>query len=193
MKEIFNSTINSIIFSSVIALIVGLIMIFFPAITIETIGIIAACYIILHGIMLIYLDIKAYKYNLPFEGLLIGIVSVLLGIFLICKPNILPLVFTIVIGIWMILSSINYIKIAIKISGTSLPWIWILLLGILDLIAGIVVIFNPFEASISITLFAGIMLIVHSIINIVDMLVIKKDVKDISKEIEKSLKAASGK
>ena len=191
MKEIFNNTINSVIFSSAIALIVGLVMIFFPAITIETVGMIAASYIILHGIMLIYLDIKAYKYNLPFDGLIIGIVSILLGIFLICKPKFLPLLFTIVIGIWMILTSIDYIKIAIRICKTNLPWVLILLLGLLDLIAGIVVVFNPFEATISITLFAGIMLVIHSIINIVDMLIIKKDVKDISKEIEKTLKLSN--
>ena len=191
MKEIFNNTINSVIFSSIIALIVGLIMIFFPAITIETIGIIAACYIILHGIMLIYLDIKASQLYIPFDGLLTGIISILLGILLLCKPGILSVLFTVVIGVWMILSSINYIKIAIKICKTNLPWLWILILGILDLIAGIVVVFNPFEATISITLFAGIMIVVHAIINIVDMIVIKKDVKEISKEFEKSLKAAS--
>lgn len=191
MKEIFNNTINSVIFSSAIALVVGLIMIFFPQISIETIGMMAACYIILHGIMLVYLDIKASKMYLPFDGLLTGILCVLLGIVLLCKPNILPVVFTLIIGVWMILSSINFIKIAIKICKTNLPWIWILLLGILDLIAGIVVVFNPFEASVSITLFAGIMIVVHSIIDIVDMIVIKKDIKDISKELEKTLKAAS--
>ena len=37
---------------------------------------------------------------------------------------------------------------------------------------------NPFEASITLTLYLGIMLIVHSIFNIVDMIILKKNVKD---------------
>ena len=112
----------------------------------------------------------------------------LIGIILLCMPNILPVVFTIVIGIWMIASSINYIRIAVKISGTKLPWIQILLLGMLDLIVGLVMIFNPFEATVSLAVFSGIMLIVHSIINIVDMIIIKKDAKEISKTLKNILK-----
>ena len=73
----------------------------------------------------------------------------------------------------MIVSSINYIKTALRIRKTKLPWIQILLLGILDLIVGIIVIFNPFEATLSLELFAGIMIIVHSIIILVDTIMIK--------------------
>ena len=53
-----------------------------------------------------------------------------------------------------------------------------IILGILDIILGCLVILNPFEASIILTLYLGIMLIVHSIFNIVDMIILKKNVKD---------------
>ena len=51
-----------------------------------------------------------------------------------------------------------------------------------------IVIFNPFEATISLTLFSGIMLIVHSVINLVDMTMLKKDAKKISEELDKIVK-----
>lgn len=188
MKERFNETINSIIISSVLAFIIGLIMVVFPKISIETIGMIVAAYIIAQGIVLIYLDIKATKYYIPFDGLLIGIISILMGIVLVCKPGILSVVFAFVVGIWMILSSINNIKISIKLCKTKLPWIQILLLGILDLIVGLIMIFNPFEATISLTLFAGIMLMIYSVINIIDMIVIKKDIKEITKALSSKIK-----
>ena len=188
MKEAFNNATNSIIISSILALIVGIIMIAFPDMSIKTIGIIAAIYVIIHGIALIVLDIKASQYYLPFDGLFSGIVSILVGILLLCRPAIVPVIFTIAIGVWMIISSVNYIKIALKLTKTDLPWLFILILGILDLIAGIVMIFNPFEATISLALFAGIMIVIHSVINIVDMIIIKKDVKDITKELEKKVK-----
>lgn len=188
MKERFNETINSIIISSVLVFIIGLIMVLFPAISIETFGVIISTYIIMHGIILIYLDIKATKYYIPFDGFFPGILSILMGIFLLCKPNLLLVVFTIIIGMWMILSSINHIKVAIKLSHTKLPWLQILILGILDLIAGIVMIFNPFEATISLTLFAGVMIMMHSTITIFDLIIIKKDVNGINEALKDELK-----
>lgn len=56
-----------------------------------------------------------------------------------------------------------------------------LLIGILDLIAGIIIIINPFEASISLTIFIGIMLIVHAICNIIDITTLKLNIKKIKK------------
>lgn len=188
MKERFNETINSIIITSIITLIVGLIMIFLPKVSIDTLGIVAAVCIIAHGIVLVYIDIKASKYYVPFDGLFSGIISIFLGVLLLCKPSILPVIFTIVLGIWVILMSINYIKIAIKMRSTKLPWVEVLLLGILDLVAGLILIINPFEATISLVLFAGIMLIIHSVINIIDVLLLKKDVKEISKALDEQLK-----
>ena len=185
MIKIFQRTINSIIISSILACIVGIIMITFPGISIETIGIIAASYIIVHGVALIYLDFSSSNYFVPFDGLFVGVLSIIMGTVLIFRPGIVSLIFTIVIGVWMILSSINLVKIAMKLCKTQAPWISILILGILELIAGVVTVFNPFEATLSITLFAGIMLIVHSIINKVDMILIKKDVKDSTKTLEK--------
>ena len=188
MKELFNKATNSVIISSIIALIVGIVMIAFPKLSIETIGIIVAIYFVVHGFVLIFLDFKASELYIPFDGLFTGVLSILLGAVLLYKPDLVPVIITIVIGVWMILSSINYIRMAIKLCNSKLPWLAILLLGILDLIVGIVMILNPLESTLTLELFVGIMLIIHSIINIVDMIIIKKDVSDISKELDKRLK-----
>ena len=190
MKEAFNNVTNSIICSSIIACIVGLILILVPNMAIETIGIIAAVYIIAYGIMLVIVDIKASKYYIPFDGFLLGILFIILGIVLLCKPDIVPLVFTIALGIWIAVSSINLIKMALLTRKSYSSWFWLLLLGILDLLIGIVVIFNPFEASLSIAIFSGIVILVHGIVNIIDMILLKKDVKDVTKALEKQLKSA---
>ena len=188
MKDIFKRTTNSIIVSSVIALIIGLIIAFNPTMSDKTIGIIVACYMIVYGVVLVILDVTSNKYYVPFDGIISGVLSIILGIVLIGKPDILSTVLAIMIGVWIILSSVNMIKMSISLKDSDSPWILLLLLGIFDLLVGIIVLFNPFEASISMTVFAGIMIIVHSIINIIDMVIIKKDVKKISKTIEKKLK-----
>ena len=189
MKDIFKRTTNSIIYSSIIACIIGLIMIINPSMSMKTIGMITSIYIILHGIVLIALDITTSDYYVPFEGMASGILSIILGIILLGKPEILSTAFTIAIGVWIALSSINSIKMAISLRKEEAPWFLLLILGLVDLIIGIVVVFNPFEASLSITVFAGIMIIIHSIINIVAMVIIKKNMKKISKVLENKLKA----
>ncbi|MBR2246860.1 MAG: DUF308 domain-containing protein [Bacilli bacterium] len=188
LKEKFNETTNYMIITSVLTFFVGLTMMFFPVASIATVGIIAAIYFIAYGIFLIYMEFNTSKYNVPFDGLFSGVISILIGSILLClSPKALNDIFGIIIGIWMILSSINLIKVANKLSNTKLPWKSILVLGILDLIIGILVVFNPFASMISITLFAGIMIMVHSVINIIDVIIIKKDVQDISKELKKKL------
>ena len=188
MKELFKRTTNSIIISSILACVVGFILIINPTMSIKTMGIIAAIYIILHGLTLIIIDIKATKYYIPFDGILPGILSIIIGVILILKPNILSILFVVSVGIWIALSSINSIKMSLVLKNEDAPWLLLLLLGIIDLILGIIVVFNPFEASISIAVFIGIMLIIHSIVDIIDMIVIKRDVKKISSIFERKLK-----
>ena len=188
MKEKFNETTNYVIVLSILTFIVGLTMSFFPVESIATIGTIAAIYFIAHGCVLIYLDFKADKYHIPVDGMFSGIISILMGLVLLFYPVETPAIFAMVVGIWIILSSINLIKTASKLSKTKLPWGRMLALGILDLILGILVVFNPFSSMISLTLFAGIIIMVHSVINIVDMVIIKKDVKNFSDELKKKVK-----
>lgn len=188
MKEVFKQVTNSIICSSIVACIVGLILIFYPDLSIVTCGIIAGAYVIAHGIALIVLDFKASKYFIPFEGILSGIACIILGIILCVRPGIVATLITIALGLWVILSSVNVIKMAIAVRKEASNWVLLLILGIVDLIAGVIVLLNPFEATISLTLFIGIMIVVHSIISIVDMIVVKKEAKDFEKALNEQVK-----
>ena len=188
MKELFQKTTTSIIISSVIACIIGLIMAVVPGISIQVLGIVFGIYIIVHGIWLIALDFMAHNVYIPFYGIVTGILSIIAGLILIAMPNVLTTVFAIALGIWIILSSVNIISIAITVRKGVSNWFWWLLLGIIDLICGAIILFNPFPSSIAITVIAGVVIMIHSIITIVDMVMIKKDVKDVAKAIEASYK-----
>lgn len=188
VKQLFNRTTISIVISSIISFIIGLIMVINPNLSLETIGIIVGIYIIVHGVALIILDIKASMYYVPFDGIMSGILSIVIGSLLLAMPKLLATILTIALGIWVIISSVNAIKMVLAIRKEEPNWIIILLLGILDIIAGLVILFNPFASSLSIAMIAGIIIMVHSVINVFDMLVIKKNVKTISKAIESSIK-----
>ena len=190
MKELFKRTTTSILISSVAAFILGLLMAVIPGISLQVIGIVFGIYIIVHGIVLIVLDLMAHNIYIPFHGILSGILSIIVGLILVAMPNILSTVFAIALGLWIILSSANIIGIAISVrNGVSNWYLW-LLLGIIDLICGIIILFNPFASSISVVVLGGIIMMVHSVIVFVDTMMIKKDVKDVTKALEESFKEA---
>ena len=190
MKDLFKRTTTSIIISSVIAFIIGLIMAVVPNISLQVIGIMVGIYIIIHGIALITLDFMAHNVYIPFYGIMTGILSIIVGIILMAMPNALSTIFAIALGIWIILSSVNIISISITTRKNVSNWYLWLLLGIIDLVCGVIILFNPFASSISIVVLGGIIIMIHSVITIADMIMIKKDVKDVTKALEATLKEA---
>jgi len=188
MKEAFKRVTVSMICSSIIAFILGLIMVISPGLSMVTMGIIVGIYMIIHGVVLVAIDFKSNMNYSPFDGIVSGILFIILGILLIAMPGILSLALTLALGVWIILTSVGTIRLALVIKGKNSNWVLILLFGILDLVAGILILFNPFASSISITVLSGAIIMAHSVINIIDMIIIKKNIKSFSDAVENSKK-----
>lgn len=188
MKDLFKRVTTSILISSIIAFIIGLVMVIIPDISLQTIGITIGIFAILHGIVVIAIDFAVHNIYIPFYGIMSGILSIIVGILLVAMPGILSTVFGIALGIWIILSSINIISVAIAVRKGVSNWGLILLFGIIDLIAGVIILFNPFASSLSIIVLGGIVIMVHSVVNIIDMIMIKNNAKEVAKAYEDSLK-----
>lgn len=188
MKELFKKITTSILVLSIIAFIIGLIMVIVPNVSLQIIGITFGIFAIIFGVVLITLNFMVHIIYIPFFGIVSGILSIIIGIMLIAMPGILPTIFGIALGIWVILSSVNIISMAITIKNGVSNWVWLLLLGIVDLICGIIILFNPLASSLSIVVLSGIVIMIHSAVTIVDMIMIKNDAKDIAKAIEANLK-----
>ena len=189
MKKAFERITNSIIGLSILGIIISLMLIVFPTISLKTIGIISAIYLMVHGIVLLMLEMKLSKIFVPFENILMGILSIILGFVLVCKPEYTSLLLALGFGIWMIISSVNNIKVALFFKNIkSFPWLYIIIIGILDIILGFLIIFNPIDATVVLTFYLGIILFAHSILNIVNMIILKKNVKDKENFIKEKLK-----
>lgn len=190
MRELFKRTTTSVLISSIITFIIGLVMAIVPNISLQVIGIILGIFAIVYGIMLIALDFMAHNIYIPFYGIVSGILSIVVGLILIAMPGVLSTVFTIALGIWIILSSVNIISIAVATKKEVSNWYLWLLLGIIDLICGIIILLNPFASSLSIIVLGGIIIMIHSVISIIGTAMIKKDAKEIAKALEANLKVA---
>ena len=191
MKELLKRTTTSIIISSIAAFVIGLIMTMIPNISLQVIGIIVGIYVIVHGVTLIVLDFTSHNVYMPFYGIISGLLSIIVGIVLITMPNILSTIFAIALGIWIILSSVNIISISVTVRKKVSGWVWWLLLGIIDLICGFIILFNPFASSISIVMLGGIIIMVHSIITVIDMIMIRMRAKEITETIKANFEKTS--
>ncbi len=189
MLKKLNTFINYSILISILLTILGIVMIIFPKTSLNTFAIILAIFLIIGGIYLIILDIRMHENLIPVDTLFQGILSIIVGILMFIYPDTLSIIIPIALGTWFILSSIVKLRISLPLRyiDSSLVTITIIL-SILSIICGIVLIINPTITSITITLLAGITLVIYSISDIIDMIIFKKNIKEIVKNFKKNIK-----
>ena len=179
MKKAFDKITNGIIGVSIFAIVIGLVLVIYPGISLKTVGIMCSIYLIVHGVILILLDISLGKILIPFENMIIGVLSFILGIVLFTHPENAVILLTISFGVWIIVTSINYIKTALffrYING--FPYMTMIILNVIEIVLGFIVMLNPIDASMTLAMYLGVILIAYAILNIIDMVIIKKNIKD---------------
>ena len=188
MKAIVKNITNSVIVLSILAVLLGIVLVAYPGISLVVLGIMVASYLIVLGVTLIIVDIKAWRYFIPFNGLLPGILSVILGVLLAKDPGSIAAYIGIVMGLWIIISSFGGIRFAAALRGTGAPWVFMIIMNVLDILIGGCILYSPVLSSVSRTMGIGIVLIVHSVINIINMIIVKKDVKDLEQILAQAMK-----
>ena len=179
MKKAFDKITNGIIGVSIFAIVIGLVLVIYPGISLKTVGIMCSIYLIVHGVILILLDISLGKILIPFENMIIGVLSFILGIVLFTHPENAVILLTISFGVWIIVTSINYIKTALffrYING--FPYMTMIILNVIEIVLGFIVMLNPIDASMTLAMYLGVILIAYAILNIIDMVIIKKNIRD---------------
>ena len=117
--------------------------------------------------------------------MLMGVLSIALGLVIISKPESAITLVAISFGVWIIVSSINNIKCAMFFRKIKdFPFVELIVINILDIVLGLLVIFNPLEASVTLTLYLGFILFIHGGIMLIDMILLKKNVHDKEKSIK---------
>ena len=179
MKRAFDKITNGIIGVSVLAIIIGFVLIIYPGISLKTVGVMSAIYLIVHGVILILLDISLGKILIPFENMITAVLSLILGIVLFTHPENAIILLTISFGVWIIVTSINHIKMALFLRYINgFPYMTMIILNVIEIILGFIVMLNPIDASMTLAMYLGVILIAYAILNIIDMVIIKKNIKD---------------
>lgn len=164
---------------SVLTIALGVVMIIWPDISALT-----ACY--LTGAICIAMGIyELVRYfELGLAGVLfrfdlgIGIFSILAGVILICHPMGAMTVLPIILGVYIIISGIFSIQTSteLRVFGYS-SWWTSLVLGIIGVLLGVFMIFDPFTGAAALMIYIGISLLVTGIQSIYTIICLSKAFK----------------
>lgn len=187
MIKKINEYINLSIILSVLFMIVGILLIVWPKASLDTFAYVIGTIMIIYGI---YSFIDSFSINpaLCLFQMTNSILSFLLGICVFLNPSIFESILPIALGIFFIISGAFSSRLSFVIKNIDSGFILSLISSILMIICGVILIINPAGTIILITAFIGIILIVYSISNIIDMSIFKSKVKEIDKYFDKLLK-----
>ncbi len=188
MKKIekeFNKLLFTEMVLSVIYGVVGLIIFLNSEMTNQVVGTIIGTFFLLYGVFSIFtsldkIKIKLFKYNLFF-----GIASFLLGFFIMFNPLTLLNFLNISLGIWLFVEGINkivYFLFLRKIKEESNRIF--LVTAIFLVLLGILIIVDPFRTLI-VTKTIGIFIVLYNILNLNDLVLLKRRSKVFLKSLSK--------
>ena len=181
IDERFNKMLTISIVSSIVIALVGAVLLFMPKLSNKLIGVIMGLLFILYGITTIYKYITRNGAKLYSLNLLYGIIILLIGVIIVLVPFSVTSFLTICLGLYLIIIGINKVTYGIWFKiGNHSSWLITLVIGIMLIFFGILVLSNPFS-SLTITRLVGAFLILASILDITDLILLKKRSDEISK------------
>ncbi len=179
IENVYNRMIIYSLLTAILAILVGLTLIFLPSVSNKIVGIIMGVVILIFGINAVYKyfhrdGAKIYSLNIVF-----GVLYSILGVVIILYPFSVMEFVTVCLGIFVIINGATKINYGVWLKkGNEDSWLVTLVTGIFLVIIGIMLVFNPF-ASLTLTQLCGAFLIIVGILNVSDTILFKKRAKEI--------------
>ncbi len=179
IENVYNRMIIYSLITAILSIIVGLVLIFLPAVSNKVVGIIIGVIILAYGITAIYKyfhrdGAKIYTLNIVF-----GVLYSILGVVIILYPYSVMSFVTVCLGLFVIINGATKINYGIWLKrGNEDSWLVTLVTGIFLVVLGIMLVFNPFSA-LTLTQISGAFLIIVGILNVSDTILFKKRSKEI--------------
>lgn len=149
------------------AVLFGLLTFLLPGVTIATLVILFAAYMLVDGVFAIVAGVKAAQRNERW-GLLVleGVANILAGVVAFLWPAITVLVFVYLVAFWSVVSGILMAMAAFKLTGEHGRW-WMGIAGALSVIFGILIAVMPIAGAVALTLWLGAYALVFGIMLLV--------------------------
>ncbi len=187
LKKKFNEMIRSSLITSIILIVVGLLLMIKPEEVLSLISIIIGIGIVIIGIFGVINYVRDLQDNHSMSlDIIYGVICLIVGSILIINTKIVGSILPIVLGIWMIINSIIKAQytLMLKDSNNS-QWKVTLVFSVLTLVCGILFVFNPFKGAALITQIIGAIVVIYSIMDIANVIILKKNIHDFKKDVKK--------
>lgn len=169
---------NSILIN-IIMIVVSVLLILNPAGILNIVMLVFGIGVFIDGIFHIVSYFLTEKEARIFSGNLFeGVLSTVAGILILCNKSLLISMIPIVIGIWILIKSIMKLQLAFNFkSADSKKWIPLLVSSIISILLGFLIILNPFSAAYTVTIIAGVVLLVFAIYDLIESIAILRTIK----------------
>lgn len=179
IENVYNKMVIFSIIVAIITIIIGAVLLFLPNLSNKVVGIITGIIFILFGIITAYKYLKRDGAKIYSLNLVFAILYLILGLVIIIFPFSVIEFVTVCLGLFLVVNGATKINYGLWLKrGSSKAWLVTLVAGILLVILGIMIVFNPFTAY-ALTQITGAFLIISGVINLSDAITFKTKAKEI--------------
>ena len=177
---------------AVIMICVGLFAWFNPATSLETIRWILVAVTGLVGLSLVIGDFSRGPSLFAGAGTVLGSLSIIVALLVAFRPEVLNII-PVILGVWILISGVSTLRMSAAVRGSTGSMLLAVLGSLISLIAGVLLIVNPFGGQLAITVLIGIMLVVHGVSLLIDLFVFRARMKDLSAYLKSRARTVNGK
>lgn len=175
MKDLINKITGHMIIESVVSILLGLILMFWPTTTTTAFIYLFGGYFAVLGVINIVSYVRSREAT---SNLIVGALELIVALIIFVFPSEVGGAIGLIMGIAIVLVGILNVTRAIDLNRMGISsWLVVLILNIIVVIAGFVVIFNPFSSVVTLAQLIGIVLIGRGIIDLFSTMVFSKNLK----------------
>lgn len=185
MRELIKSSYKMSMIYSILFAIIGLLLFIDPAGFVVLVSYLIGILLLIVGISNVLKYSKNRDLAVTKTLLVIGVVLFIIGLFLILKPTFIGKIVPAVIGVCLIINALEklmYLKYLEDKKSES--YMISLISGIVIMIVGVVLLFNPLSGTLIVTQIIGVIIVIYSVMDIIEKMRYKKMFKDVKKGIK---------
>ena len=178
MNDILKHMFKMEMLVSIIYLLIGLTLFFLPASVLKTVSIIIGIIALISSIFPIVNYFKMENRILGLGSIVTGVTFAIAGLVMIMYPALLETVIAIMIGVVMIINSINKIEYVITLRDNNVKeWYVSMIFAIITLLVGIFFVVKTWTVINIMTSILGLIIIIYAILDIAETIFVKRKVK----------------
>ena len=168
MADFFKGLKANYTISAVVCVLLGLVLVIWPGATSQIICMLLGGVLLAYGVLQIAIYLFNRERTIILQGMMIlGIVFAVLGLWILLKPEMIMMAVPVIVGVLIAIHGLHNVvqAFALKKDGYESWWL-AFLMGLLTLIFGSVLIYNPFRAIELVARMIGIFLIYDGVSDI---------------------------